>query len=113
MCACLPVSSGFQECSGEGVNKQDTTIPALWDGSTSITSNDAKAEFVNSYFYEYFNHSFLPLNDPAPVDPEDCPASIRCTEEQVMELLCSLNTTKSTGLDGVSALMLKQTAFPV
>ena len=52
-------------------------------------------------------HSFLPLHDPAPVDPEDCPASILHTEEQVMELLCSLDTTKSTGLDGVSALMLK------
>ena len=58
-------------------------------------------------------HSFLPLNDPAPVDPEDCPASILHTEEQVMELLCSLDTTKSTGLDGVSALMLKQTAFSI
>ena len=32
------------------INKQDTTIPALWDGNTSITSNCAKAELFNEYF---------------------------------------------------------------
>ena len=89
------------------INKQDTTIPALWDGSTPITSNDAKAEVFNSYFYECFNHSIPLLSDPIPLDPEACPASILCTEEQVTDLLCTLDTTKSTGLDGVSALMLK------
>ena len=95
------------------INKQDTSIPALWDGSASVTSNIAKAELLNSYFYECFNHLFPPLNNPTPLDPQTCPASILCTEEQVTELLRSLETTKSTGLDGVSALMFRQTAFSI
>ena len=35
---------------------------------------------LNSYFYECFNHYFLPLSDPVPLDPETCPAFILCTE---------------------------------
>ena len=95
------------------INKQDTAIPALWDGNAPVTSNEAKAELLNSFFYECFNHSFPPLSDPVPLDPETCPTSILCTEEQVYDLLCSLDTTKSTGLDGVSAFMLKQTAASI
>ena len=95
------------------INKQDTSIPVLWDGSASITANNAKAELLNSYFYECFNHSFPPLSNPTPLDPDSCPDSILCTEERVTELLCSLETTKSTGLDGVSAIMLKQTAASI
>ena len=95
------------------INKQDTAIPALWDGRASVTSNEAKAEVLNSFFYECFNHSFPPLSDPVPLDPKTCPASILCTEEHVYDLLCSLDTTKSTGLDGVSAVMLKQTAASI
>ena len=77
------------------INKQDTSIPALWDGDRSVTSNIAKAEILNSYFYKCFNHSSLPLSNPVPLDPENCSTSILCTEEQVLEMLCSLETTKS------------------
>ena len=95
------------------INKQDTTIPALWDGSTPVNSNDAKAELLNSFFYECFNHSFPPLGDPVPLDPETCPASILCSEEEILDLLCSLDGNKSTGLDEISAVMLKQTAVSI
>ena len=95
------------------INKQDTSIPALWDGHTSATSNIAKAELLNSYFYECFNHTSPSLNNPDPLDPKSCPINILCTEEQVIEMLCSLETTKSTGLDGVSAIMLRQTASSI
>ena len=88
------------------VNTQYTTIPALQDGTTSVTSNGAKAELLDSFFYEYVNHLFPPLGDPVPLDPETCPASILCTEEEVLDLLCTFDSTKLTGLDGVSAVML-------
>ena len=65
------------------INKQDTSIPALWDGNTSVTSNNAKAELLNSYFYECFNHSFPPLSNPISLDSDGCSASILCTEEQL------------------------------
>ena len=94
------------------INKQDTTIPALWDSCTPVTSNVAKAELLNSFFYECFNHLFPPLIDPVPLDPETCPASILCSEE-VLNFLYSLDGNKSTGLDGVSAVMLKQTAISI
>ena len=38
---------------------------------------------------------------------------ILCTEEQAIELLQNLNPAKSTGLDGVSAKMLKSTALAI
>ena len=42
--------------------------------------------------------------------PENCPKQPLSTEELVYELLTALDTSKSTGCDGVSANMLKQTA---
>ena len=76
----------------------------------SVTSSITKAELLNEYFYKCFSHSSPPLCNPVPLDPESCPASLLCTEQQILEMLCSLVTTKSTSLDGVSAFMLRQTA---
>ena len=39
-----------------------------------------------------------------------CPEDLLCTVEEVTELLKSIDTTKSTGPDGVSGKMLKMTA---
>ena len=60
-----------------------------------------------------FNQIFPLLSDPTPLNLDDCLESILCTEEQVADLLYSLDITKSTGLDGVSAIMLKSTATAV
>ena len=65
-------------------------------------SNVAKAELLKSLFYKCFCHSSLPLSNSVPLDMESCSASILCTEKQ------SLETSKSTGLDGVSAYVLRQ-----
>ena len=93
------------------INKQDSSIPTPWDGDTSVTSNVAKAELLNSFFYKCLCKSSLLLSNLVPLDLESCPVSILCTEEQVLEMLCSLETSKSTGLDGVSTYMLRQTAL--
>ena len=63
------------------VIKQDCTIPALQDDSVLTTSHAGKANLLNNYFYECFNHSFPSLSNLAPLDPSDCPASILCTKE--------------------------------
>jgi hypothetical protein len=92
------------------INKQDSNIPTLWDDDTPVTSSSGKADLLNQYFHHCFNRSFPPLKNPTPLDPTSCPVSILCTEEVVLELLHNLNPAKSTGLDGVSAIMLKATA---
>ena len=92
------------------INKQDSNIPTLWDNDTPVTSSSGKADLLNRYFHDCFNHSFPPLKNPTPLDPTGCPASILCTEEEISELLHNLNPAKSTGMDGVSAIMLKSTA---
>ena len=92
------------------ISKQDSNIPTLLDSDTPVTSCSGKADLLNQYFLDYFNHTFPPLNNPAPLDPSSCPVSLLCTEEDVSELLHNLNPAKSTGLDGVSAIMLKSTA---
>ena len=97
------------------LNKKECTIPTLRDDSTStpVTSNYGKADLLNRYFHDCFNHSSPPLRELAPLDPNSCPVSILCTEEQVTDLLQSLNPAKSTGLDGVSATMVKSTASAI
>ena len=44
---------------------------------------------------------------------QQCPSSYLCTEDEVFDLLTSLDSSKSTGPDGVSAKMLKETATSI
>ena len=76
------------------VNKQDSTILALHDDNTLITSPYSKANLLNNYFYRGFNHSFPSLSNPAPLDQSDSPVSLLCTEDIVRELLYLLNPIK-------------------
>ena len=41
---------------------------------------------------------------------DDCPDEILCTESEVTELLMTLDIAKASGLDGISARMLRETA---
>jgi len=45
------------------------------------------------------------------LDPNECPVSILCKEEETYELLSNTDTTKANGHDDISALMLKRTAL--
>ncbi len=40
----------------------------------------------------------------------DCPNDLLCTESEVLEMLCTLDTSKASGPDGISRMMLKYTA---
>ena len=44
---------------------------------------------------------------------DECPPDLLCTEAEVMKMLQSLDTTKSSGPDGISAQMLKSTAHSI
>ena len=45
--------------------------------------------------------------------PHECPDNLMCTEDEVHELLCSLDPTKANGHDDISTRMLKETALSI
>ena len=47
------------------------------------------------------------------IDPNSCPEQLLCTEEDVLFLLASLDVTKASGPEGISARMLKATAAAI
>jgi len=44
---------------------------------------------------------------------DECPDDILCTETEISEYLISLDFTKASGSDGISARMLKETAMHI
>ena len=71
-----------------------------------------KANLLNITFTNHYNHSVpeLSISDHPEVD---CPDDFLCSEDEVYELLCTLDTTKSSGDDDISARMLKETALSI
>lgn len=67
--------------------------------STSWTINSLKNSTISSYCLRYHLKCI-----------SEFPEEYICTEEQILELLHSLDTKKSTGADSVSALMHKRCA---
>ena len=59
--------------------------------------------------------SFLKRSDYGEIDQniDECPTGLLCTIEEVKQLLLSLNTTKSSGCNGISATMLKEMALNI
>ena len=89
------------------LNNTTSTIPTL-----NIRD---KANALNNFFYSCYNQNCPPLaqcshNHEQEMPPEDCPEQLLSTEASVFDLLAQLDTAKSTGCDGISARMLKQTA---
>ena len=74
-----------------------------------------KRKSKSSIFFAGCFNSFLPpLSSEENVcsSEEDnlCPDDFLCDEEEVLELLLSIDTTKANDPDGISGLMLKVTA---
>ena len=92
------------------LNRKSSSIPSLHHGPSLLSTNQEKADTLNSFFSQCYNYSVPPLlpADRGPVN--SCPEDLLCTIEEVTELLKSLDTTKATGPDGISSKMLKMTA---
>ena len=87
------------------LNKKHNSIPVLNHGSMTANTNEEKAEMANSFFSTCFNPTFPPLsssNVPTASTRDDS-IDILCTEEDVYSLLSSLDTSKASGPDGISA----------
>ncbi len=96
------------------LNKGSSSIPVLTHNNRTFESDEDKANVLNSFFASCFNDSLPPLpllesNSPA----SQCNPDILCTEEEVVEMLQSLNIAKASGQDGISARMLKATAAEI
>ena len=85
------------------------------NGNIIAISGLDKANLLNITFTNYYNRSVpeLSISDIPKVVPTDCPDDIFCSEDEVYELLCTLDTTKSSGDDDISARMLKETALSI
>ena len=88
---------------------QYSSIPVLHHESTEISSDQEKADVIKKFFSSCFNQSIPPI---VPLDSNQiytpCP-DLLCTVAEVAEMLSSLDTTKSSGPDGISSKMFKMT----
>ena len=97
------------------LTKKNSSIPTLKNGERVVENVLDKATLLNSYFSQCFNQSVSPLTDDDismfdSTNPLLFPEEFLCTEDEVLEMLLSLDTKKANGRDGISARMLKSTA---
>ena len=98
------------------LNKHQSNIPTLTDEDGIEASTGAqKADMLNSFFSKCFNYRSAPLRieDNPFLSLDHHPIELYCYEDQVYELLCRLDTSKSNGPDGISSRMLKSTASSI
>ena len=92
------------------LNKKHDSIPVLKNGSATAK----KADMLNSFFSTCFNPAIPPLSPSNVSTSTTCDVSstddLLCTDEEVYSMLSSLDISKASGPDGVSARMLKMTA---
>ena len=90
----------------------------LKDADGQAISDDVdKATILNDYFVQCFNTAIPQLDDSSfeqfQLDPLCCPDDFLCSEEEVTDLLLNLDISKANGPDGISAIMLKSTAYSI
>ena len=102
------------------LNWNSSAVPTLQDcdTGTAIDTSVDKANALNTFFHSCFNHNFPTLSElphifQMELPAVDCPVDLLSTEDSVFELLSTLDTTKSSGSDGISAKMLKRTAISI
>ena len=90
------------------LNKQDCSIPTLLSNGAEVSDNREKESVLNTFFYNCFNSKSPPLQDlPSYLLVPECPPELLCNEAEVYNLIISLDSSKSTGPDGISTKMLK------
>ena len=92
--------------------KKPQSVPTLIQGDTTATTDYGKANLLNTFFHSCFNTSHPPITSHS-LHNFECSEEHLCTEEEVFDLLSSLDITKASGPDGLSARMLKSTATSI
>ena len=96
-----------------GKNKEPD-LPPIKDGTPIHYSNDEKAEAFNNFF---LNNAFLNCNNATlprsvPLRTERI-TNIVATEQDVLDIIKSINVNKATGPDGVSPTMLREAGLSI
>ena len=94
------------------LNKQNVHGGSLTHDGIPCPSDTEKANSLNDFFSMCFNTSYQPISTimTSAINGHECSPQLLCTEEEVQSILKSLDTSKASGPDGVSARMLKSTA---
>ena len=96
-----------------GKNKE-SDLPPIEDGTSIHYSNDEKAEAFNNFF---LNNAFLNSNNATL--PKSVPSrteritNIVATEQDVLDIIKSVNVNKAAGPDGVSPTMLREAGLSI
>ena len=95
------------------MKSKSNTLPALERGNIVATSDLEKANLLNKVIVNSFNHStpVLESTDLPSTDPNWLTEPLMCIEDEVLEMLSTLDATKSNGHDEISTKMLKETAL--
>ena len=100
----------------KNLNGRQCSIPPLNHSGKTANSDREKANMLNNYFSSCFNKCvppIIPSSGLERLDPSACPPELLCTEDEVLELLLALDTSKANGPDNISAKMLKSTATSI
>ena len=95
------------------LNKNKQSIPTLSLDGTVANSDVDIANILNLFFCSCFNRSHSPIQHQDTPASSDCPEEILCSESEVYNMLAALDMMKASGSDGISARMLKSTAFSI
>ena len=89
------------------LSKSPCSIPPLTNNNFTAYTNVDRAELLNSFFVSCFNKSHTPLDESdyqLITCTESVPEELLCDEDFVLKLLASLDSSKATGPDKISAL---------
>lgn len=101
------------------ITKGDSRIPCIEREDGDIITNDKSKTFIlNDYFSKCFNNTIPPLTGDncetyQNTSSNEFPEDLLCSEDEVLNLLYSLDVTKANAPDGISANMLKNTAHSI
>lgn len=97
------------------LSPRESSFPPLKSENVIASSALDKANLLNIIFTNHYNRSVpeLSISNLPEVVPTDCPDGILCSEDEVYEVLCTFDTTKSSGDDDISERMLKETALSI
>ena len=94
--------------------KNSSSILVIKHNGKVLTSDQQKADVFNKFFHSCFNTALPPLcPNTTKLEPSDCPENLLCSEQEVMEIIASLNIFKASGPDQISVRMIKGTASSI
>ena len=98
------------------LRKEQSSVPVLSHAGCTANNDKDKASMLNNFFSQCFNKELPPLTSHDCLGfttPDECPESVLCSEEEVAQLLQSIDVSKSNGPDKISGRMLKVTALSI